>query len=123
MLLMQATCVSCILSQPAGLALKSHRDMKKALNLLFGLGIGFALALLLAPASGEETRGVLVDKARRIIRLPGEKIEEKIQEKMEETADAAKEKAGELGSRVGREAAEAAVEGIRQEVLGKNRPA
>lgn len=80
------------------------------MRFLWGLGVGLGLGLLFAPAPGEETRQKLSDKAQAWMRVP--------QEKMEQAADAAKEKAGDLGSRIGRQAAQAAVESVREEVLG-----
>lgn len=80
------------------------------MKFLIGFGIGIGLALLFAPASGEETRRSLFKKGRELSHMP--------ERKLEQAAEVAKEKAGELGSRVGREAAEAAVESIRKDVLG-----
>jgi gas vesicle protein len=85
------------------------------MKFLLGFGIGIGLALLFAPAAGKETRDQLAGKMRNLARMP--------ERKLDEAAEVAKEKAGELGSRVGREAAEAAVESIREDVLGKNKSA
>jgi gas vesicle protein len=41
-----------------------HRVLNTAGAALLGAGIGFGLALLLAPASGEETRGQIADAVR-----------------------------------------------------------
>ncbi len=75
--------------------------------------------MLLAPVSGEEARHTVADKARDLIEMPRRKV----QEKMEQAAETAEQKAGDIGSKVGREAAQAAVEAVRQNVVGKDRPA
>jgi len=80
-------------------------------NFLVGLAIGIVLGLLSAPAPGRETRIRLLRRARELGHLP--------ERKAEQFAQVAKEKAGELGSRIGRQAAEAAVEAVRDDVLGK----
>ena len=86
---------------------------------LLGFGVGVGLGLLFAPASGEETRQTLADQARNIAEIPQRKIKETVQQ----AAEVAKEKAGDIGGRVGREAAEAAVDSVREDVLGKNKTA
>lgn len=84
------------------------------MRFLLGLGIGVAIGLLYAPASGEETRSQLFAKAQGLSDWPERKVEE--------LAEAGKEKAGELGARVGRQAAEAAVQSAIEDLTGK-RPA
>jgi gas vesicle protein len=82
---------------------------------VLGFVIGIVIGLLSAPAPGRETRQKLAEKARQLRQLPEEKVEQ--------FAEATKERAGELGSRVGRQAAEAAIEAVRQDVLGKRETA
>lgn len=82
------------------------------MKFLLGFGIGLGLALLFAPASGEETRRQLADRVRVVAR-----------QKTERAAEAARQKAGEVGSRIGREAAEAAVEKLTDDVLGREKGA
>lgn len=78
---------------------------------LLGLMTGVALGLLMVPAPGEQTRAELADKARDLSRVPLQKTAE--------AAQASKEKAGEIGARVGRQAAEAAVQAVTDELMGK----
>lgn len=85
------------------------------MKLVLGFAAGLVLALIFAPAPGEETRRRLAQKARELMHVP--------REKAEEAAERAKERAGEIGAEVGRRAAEAAVEAVREDVLGKNRTA
>lgn len=86
---------------------------------LLGFAVGMGLGVLFAPASGEETRDLLAQRAREWMEIPQRKIEEKI----EEAAQVAKAKAGDLGSQIGRQAAENAVQTVEQNVLGKNKTA
>ena len=72
------------------------------MRFVLGFAIGVALGVLYAPASGEKTRRLLLEKARELPGLP--------QQKAREIAASAKAKAGNLGSKLGRQAAEAAVE-------------
>ncbi|MFZ0733136.1 MAG: YtxH domain-containing protein [Candidatus Sulfotelmatobacter sp.] len=80
------------------------------MKFLLGFGIGIGLGMVFAPASGAETRRKLREKIAELARMP--------EEKMQAAADAVEEKAGDLGSRVGRQAAEAAVESVRNDILG-----
>jgi len=80
------------------------------MRFLLGLGIGIGVGMVLAPASGVETRRKLRESLNDLAHLPEEKIQA--------AAESIQEKAGDLGSRVGRQAAEAAVESVRKEVLG-----
>jgi len=64
------------------------------MKFLLGLTVGTVLAMLFAPARGEETREKLGYKVREMAQGSEQKLQEK---------------AGELGAKVGREAAQAAV--------------
>jgi gas vesicle protein len=86
-----------------------------SMRFLLGFVLGFGVSLLFAPASGEETRHSLKQRAQELIDVP--------RQKAEQAAEAAKEKAGELGSRVGRQAAESAVQAMEEDVLGKDKTA
>jgi len=77
---------------------------------LLGFGIGVGLAMLFAPASGEETRGRILHKAQDLSDLP--------RKKAAQMADMSKEKAGQVGADVGRRAAEGAVEAVKQNLAG-----
>ncbi len=85
------------------------------MKFLLGFGIGFALAVLYAPASGEETRRKLSEKLQHLQEMPKQKAEEMV--------EAAEKRAGDIGANVGRKAAESAVEAVREDVLGQNKPA
>lgn len=85
------------------------------MKFIFGLGIGIVLGLLCAPASGEETRQQLLDRARDLSDLP--------ERKAAEMAENAKAKAGDLGAKLGRQAAEAAVETATSKISGKDKTA
>ena len=47
-----------------------HQVLSNVLSLAAGIGIGVGIGLIFAPASGEETRGVIADK----VQVFGEKI-------------------------------------------------
>jgi gas vesicle protein len=85
------------------------------MKFVLGFAAGLGLALILAPARGEQTRRLLAQKARELMRIP--------REKAEEAAEAAKERAGEIGARIGRRAAESAVEAVKSDVLGNDQTA
>jgi gas vesicle protein len=85
------------------------------MRFLLGFAVGFGISLLFAPASGEETRRCLRQRAQELMDIP--------RQKAEQAAETAKQKAGELGSQVGRQAAESAVEAMEENVLGKNKSA
>lgn len=85
------------------------------MKFLLGLAVGFAGALLFAPASGEETRRRLMGDAHEFARESREQFEEAA----DKVTDTAREKAGELGGALGREAAQSAVDAV----LGKQRSA
>ena len=70
------------------------------LQFLIGLGCGFGLGLLIAPAPGSETREQLMELARD----PGAAVRDKISEM--------RQKAGEAGANLGRQAAESAVDKV-----------
>lgn len=80
-----------------------------------GFGIGIALGLLYAPASGKTSRNRLVHKIQELSHLPEQKVAE--------LAEEGKEKAGELGARVGRQAAEAAVQAVADDLREKTKTA
>lgn len=84
------------------------------LQFVLGFGIGFALALAFTPASGEQSRRLIANKARELIQFPSRKIEEETRK----AAELAKEKAGQIGSDVGRQAAEAAVDAVEKNLFG-----
>jgi hypothetical protein len=88
---------------------------RTVMRFLLGFAVGFGLGLLIAPASGAETRDNIAHRMRDLAEIP--------RQKAEAAAEAAKKRAGELGSRVGREAAEAAVDAVEKDVLGKDQPA
>lgn len=78
------------------------------MKFLLGFGIGFAGALLLAPARGDETRRKLMAKAQDVASTSRQKMDQTAQQ----IEQAAREKAGAIGSAVGRQAAEAVVESM-----------
>lgn len=80
------------------------------MRFLLGFGIGIGLGMIIAPASGAETRRKLRETITDLAHLP--------EERLQEAAENIEAKAGDLGSRVGRQAAEAAVESVRKDVLG-----
>ena len=84
------------------------------MKFFLGFGIGITLAILFAPARGEETRRQLGETARDWASAPRQQMEDKV----EEIARKSEQKAGDVGSEVGRKAAEAAVRAVREEVLG-----
>lgn len=79
------------------------------MRFFFGFAIGVGLGLLFAPASGEETRRRLMNKADELAAMP--------RQKAMEMAEVGQERAGEIGAEVGRKAAEAAVEALKDNVL------
>ncbi|MBV8051946.1 MAG: YtxH domain-containing protein [Acidobacteriaceae bacterium] len=85
------------------------------MKFLVGLAIGFAGAILFAPAPGQETRQRLIEKSRDWRRVP--------EKKAEEMAEAAEHKAGDIGAEIGRRAAESALEAVKGNVLGQNKTA
>ncbi len=70
------------------------------LQFLIGLGCGFGLGMLIAPAPGSETREQLMELARD----PGAAVREKVSE--------IRRKAGDTGANLGRQAAESAVDKV-----------
>ena len=79
------------------------------------MGIG----MVLAPTPGNETRERLEHRVRDLAETPRRKMEKKV----DEVARAAEQKAGDIGSSVGRQAAKAAVDGVREDVLGSKKTA
>jgi gas vesicle protein len=82
---------------------------------LLGLGIGAAVGILCAPASGRETLIRLGRKAGRLAAEP--------QAKAADALEKGKEQAAEVAADVARKATEAAVEAIRKDVLHPGRTA
>jgi gas vesicle protein len=72
------------------------------MKFLFGLGLGYAIGLLVAPAPGTQTRDELAQRAQEWAELP--------RQKMAEAYEAGRERAGEVGRRVGQSAYESAAE-------------
>src|SRR5438309_11591913 len=52
---------------------EDHRGMSTAAALLIGVGVGVGVGMLLAPASGEETRSTLTNKVREF----GDRVRDK----------------------------------------------
>lgn len=80
------------------------------MKFLLGLGIGVGLGLLIAPATGEETREQLSRKAQELADAPRQKIEETVRD--------VRQSAGDKGAEIGRKAAERAVDKISESVTG-----
>lgn len=78
------------------------------MKFLLGLGLGFSLALLFAPAEGSQTRRRIAKQARDLASTS----EEKLSTAADRLSETAREKAGEIGSSVGRQAAESVVESM-----------
>ncbi len=79
------------------------------LKFLIGLGCGIGLGLLVAPASGEETREQLLELARK----PGDAARQKVQEVREDIAQ--------MGANLGRQVAEKAVDQVIPDALNQPR--
>lgn len=76
------------------------------MKFLAGVGIGFGVGLLIAPARGQETRRKLKEKAEQVAEAP--------RKKAVETLEASKGKAGAMGEKIGRQVAEAAVDTLKE---------
>ena len=76
------------------------------MKFLLGFAIGLGLAVLFAPASGEETRQRLISK-----------VENKTREKAMEIANISQEKAGQVGEDIGRRVTEAAVQAVKENLI------
>ncbi len=76
------------------------------LKFLAGVGIGYGIGLLIAPARGEETRQKLAEQAERVAELPKQKTVEKLEE--------SKVTIGAAGEKIGRQVAEAAVDTLKE---------
>lgn len=85
------------------------------MKFLLGFGVGWVIGVLLAPATGAESRQKLASTARGLANLS--------QTKTDQVVESAKQKAGELGGKIGQQTAEAAVEGITGDALGRDRTA
>ncbi len=77
-------------------------------SFLSGLGVGVALGLLFAPASGERTRRRIKREASNLAEMPRRKIQEAV--------DSGRSKAGELG----RDAGERAYDEVVKKAGGEN---
>jgi gas vesicle protein len=75
------------------------------LKFVIGLGCGIGLGLLIAPASGEETREQLLELARR----PGDVARQKVRQVREDIAQ--------MGANLGRQVAEKAVDKVIPDTL------
>lgn len=84
------------------------------MRFLLGLGVGYAIGLLIAPDRGEVTRQRLVQQAQDLAQAQ----ERKVEQSLREVAEKSRERAGDIGSEVGRRAAEAAVQAVSDELLG-----
>lgn len=80
------------------------------MKFLVGLALGIGLGLLIAPATGEETREQLSRKAEELADAP--------RRKAEEIAADVRQKAGDKGAEIGRKAAERAVDKVSESVTG-----
>ena len=80
---------------------------------IFGMGIGVALGMIFAPASGEETRNMIAENFGDIVAAPGQKLDEAL--------DNVQEQAGEIGKRLGQNIVESAVEAVRPDLGKKQR--
>ena len=78
------------------------------MRFLFGIAVGLIIGLLYAPASGEETRERLYERAGEYARGPERKLADVAQEK--------KEKVAQMGERLGRQAAESAVDSVSEKL-------
>jgi gas vesicle protein len=85
------------------------------IKFVLGFGIGVALGMVFAPARGSETRARLIGRVEEVAELP--------RKKAAQMTDVTKERAGELGERIGRQAAEAAVDAVKNKVLGSDKSA
>jgi gas vesicle protein len=63
----------------------SDRDSGFFTGVLFGAAVGFLLGVLFAPAKGEETRKVIVDKSREVadeLKSRTDEVVEKVKSRM-----------------------------------------
>jgi hypothetical protein len=63
---------------------EDHSGMGTAAALLIGVGVGVVLGMLLAPASGEETRGTISNKVQEF----GDRMRDKFSEQRRESEGA-----------------------------------
>lgn len=63
---------------------EDHRGMSTAAALLIGVGIGVGVGMLLAPASGEETRSTLTNKVQEF----GDRVRDRFNEERREPGSA-----------------------------------
>ncbi len=79
------------------------------LRFLIGLGIGYLLGLVIAPASGEQTRRELIERG---------------EEQLAEVIEMGRERAGELGREAGQKAFdEAAKRAVGEDIIDRSRRA
>jgi gas vesicle protein len=72
----------------------SDRDSGFFTGVLFGAAVGFLLGVLFAPAKGEETRKVIVDKSKEVadeIKARTDEIVEKVKAKIATKGELAEE--------------------------------
>jgi YtxH-like protein len=63
---------------------EDHRGMNTAVALLLGIGVGVGVGMLLAPASGEETRNTISNKVHEF----GGRVRDRINEERREPGSA-----------------------------------
>ena len=59
---------------------EDHHGMSSALTFLLGIGVGVGVGMLLAPASGEETRGTISNKVQEF----GDRMRDRFNEQKRE---------------------------------------
>ena len=59
---------------------EDHHGISSALTFLLGIGVGVGVGMLLAPASGEETRGTLSNKVQEF----GDRVRDRFNEQKRE---------------------------------------
>ncbi|HJT71094.1 MAG TPA: YtxH domain-containing protein [Terriglobales bacterium] len=59
---------------------EDHHGMSSALTFLLGIGVGVGVGMLLAPASGEETRGTISNKVQEF----GDRVRDRFNEQKRE---------------------------------------
>ena len=72
------------------------------MNFLLGLGLGYIIGLLVAPAPGAQTRDELAQRAHHLAEVP--------RQKLTEAYDSGRQRAGEMGRHFAESAYESAAE-------------